>query len=165
MLNGPHTPDSVMTSLPMTSARSRRPTLSDWLSARAVRSAHGTPGLYIPRCDPWASLLPLKLSLFSISVFYCHFCHLIIISTVITSPQTYVYTLLLAYNNIIIFFSIRPFVPFLGVGLPRLQNSIYSHLLLVVWSYADSYVFMCSHFKGSTTGISSSTLFWHHVVQ
>lgn len=145
-LNGPHTPDSVMTSLPMTSARPRRPTLSDWLRARAVRSAHGTPGLYIPRCDPWASLLPLKLPLFSISLFSFTFFHLIIVSIVVASPQTSDYACLLTYNNILIFFFIQRMlcVQILSVGSPRSQNSRFTHLLLVVCSYSSA--FMCPHF-------------------
>lgn len=131
---GPHTPDSVMTSVPMTSAWSRRPTLSDWTRARAVRSAHGTPGLHVPRCDPRASLLPLNLSLSPTNLPF-FFCHLLIVSTVSASPHTSVYV---KHSNIFIYSFLVQLVllPRSEVFVvPHYKNCIFSHLLLVVCSF------------------------------
>lgn len=123
-----------MTSVPMTSAWSRRPTLSDWTRARAVRSAHGTPGLHVPRCDPRASLLPLNLSLSPTNLPF-FFCHLLIVSTVSASPHTSVYV---KHSNIFIYSFLVQLVllPRSEVFVvPHYKNCIFSHLLLVVCSF------------------------------
>jgi len=65
--------------------------LCDGQRARAVRSAHGTLGLCIPRCDPLRFFSPSQaviLVFFNTSLFFGGVFSLIIPAIVIASPQT-----------------------------------------------------------------------------
>lgn len=107
----------------------------------AVRSAHGTPGLSIPRCDPWASLLPLKLSHFSISVFFSVFssfhCHH---KPLFMLFYSHTITIWFFFHWVDVFVQIYLCVECL---FTRMTQQHISHLLPVVCSNANCFGLSC----------------------